>query len=186
MKKPLNCNGFRGKRQLTQGWIFGMLLAQPNTKRGGNNMNWASYVWLGLMVVFLIIEAACPLHLVSIWFAAGSLAAMLVALLHGAFWLQILMFIVVSGALLAALWPLVRKYINPKVTATNVDSVIGSTGLVTVAIDNVNALGQVKLGAMYWTARSTTGAPIPEGVMIRVDRIEGVKVFVTPVQVYAN
>ena len=186
MKKPLNCNGFRGKRQLTQGWIFGMLFAQPNTKRGGNNMNWASYVWLGLMVVFLIIEAACPIHLVSIWFAAGSLAAMLVALLHGAFWLQILMFIVVSGALLAALWPLVRKCFNPRVTATNVDSVIGTTGLVTIAIDNVNALGQVKLGAMYWTARSTTGAPIPEGVMIRVDRIEGVKVFVTPVQVYAN
>lgn len=149
-------------------------------------MNWASIVWLCLMVLFLIVEAACPIHLVSIWFAVGSLIAMIVGLLHGPMWLQVLTFILVSGALLAALWPLVRKYFNPKVTATNVDSIIGSTGLVTVAIDNVNALGQVKLGAMYWTARSTTGAPIPQGVMIRVDRIEGVKVFVSPVQVYAN
>ena len=149
-------------------------------------MNWASIVWLCLMVVFLIVEASCPIHLVSIWFAVGSLSAMIVGLLHGPMWLQVLVFILVSGALLAALWPLVRKCFNPRVTATNVDSVIGTTGLVTIAIDNVNALGQVKLGAMYWTARSTTGAPIPEGVMIRVDRIEGVKVFVTPVQVYAN
>lgn len=149
-------------------------------------MNWASIVWLCLMVVFLIVEASCPIHLVSIWFAVGSLSAMIVGLFHGPMWLQVLVFILVSGALLAALWPLVRKCFNPRVTATNVDSVIGTTGLVTIAIDNVNALGQVKLGAMYWTARSTTGAPIPEGVMIQVDRIEGVKVFVTPVQVYAN
>ena len=71
---------------------------------------------------------------------------------------------------------------NPKLTPTNVDSVIGSTGLVTVAIDNVSAAGQVKLGAMFWTARSTSGAPIPKDTLIRVDRIEGVKVFVSPAE----
>ena len=145
-------------------------------------MNWAAYIWLGLMVIFLIAEAACPCHLISVWFAVGALIALLVSLMGGQLWLQVAVFLVVSCALLAALWPLVRKFLKPKVTATNVDSVIGSTGLVTASIDNVTAVGQVKLGAMYWTARSTSGDPIPEGTLIRADRIEGVKAFVSPVE----
>jgi len=149
-------------------------------------MNWAAIIWLGLMVAFLITEAVCPFHLVSIWFAAGALVAVLVSLLGGPVWLQITLFMIVSVALLAALWPLVRKLITPKITKTNIDSVLGSTGLVTVAIDNVTAVGQVKLGAMYWTARSTSGEKIPEGTLIRADRIEGVKVYVSPVEVPAN
>ena len=149
-------------------------------------MNWAAIIWASLIVVFLIVEAACPIHLVSIWFAAGALVAAIAAWLGGPIWLQATLFVLVSGVLLACLWPLVRKYLNPKVTATNIDSVIGSTGLVTVAIDNVAAEGQVKLGAMVWTARSTTGSMIPTGTMVRVDRIEGVKVFVSPAEVTAN
>lgn len=145
-------------------------------------MNWAAITWLALLVGFLIVEAACPFHLVSIWFAVGSLVAVIVSLLGGPIWLQVTLFLVVSCALLALLWPLVRKFLTPKLTATNIDSVVGSTGLVTIAIDNVAAAGQVKLGAMVWTARSTSGDPIPEGALVRADRIEGVKVFVTTVK----
>ncbi len=146
-------------------------------------MDLVAILWLGLLVAFLIVEAVWAVHLVSIWFAAGSLAALLVWTLHGPLWLQVTVFLVVSTALLIALWPLTKKFLTPKHTATNIDSVIGSTGLVTASIDNVEAHGQVKLGAMEWTARSTSGDPIPEGTMIRVDRIEGVKVFVSPVEV---
>ena len=149
-------------------------------------MNLAAILWLCLMVVFLIVEAACPFHLVSIWFAAGSLVAMVASLLSAPVWLQILLFLVVSCTLLAMLWPFVRKFLNPKVAKTNIDSVIGTEGRVMVAIDNVNATGQVKLGAMDWTARSTSGAKIPAGTLIRVDRIEGVKVFVSVVEETAN
>lgn len=148
-------------------------------------MNWAAITWLVLMVIFLIVEAS-TVTMVSLWFAAGSLAAMIISLLGGAIWLQVTAFIVVSAFLLTLLRPLVRKYVTPKLTRTNVDSVIGSTGLVTVAIDNVAAVGQVKLGAMVWTGRSTSGEAIPEGTMIRVDRIEGVKVYVSPAEVPAN
>lgn len=149
---------------------------------GGNDMDLVAIIWLGLLIAFLIVEAACPVHLVSIWFAAGSLAALAVWALHGPIWLQVLLFALVSGGLLAALWPLTRKYLNPKVASTNIDSVIGSIGLVTAAIDNVSAVGQVKLGAMEWTARSTSGVPIPAGTMVKVEKIEGVKVFVTPAE----
>ena len=145
-------------------------------------MDLVAIIWLGLVAAFLVVEAACPIHLVSVWFAVGSLAALVVYMLGGPVWLQITLFLAVSALLLALLWPWTKKYLTPKLTSTNVDAVIGSTGLVTAAIDNVAASGQVKLGAMVWTARSTSGEPIPEGTLIRADRIEGVKVFVTPVK----
>lgn len=147
-------------------------------------MNWAAIIWLVLLILFLIVEAACPIHLVSIWFAVGALVALLLAMLEGALWLQVTAFVLVSAALLALLWPLVRKYLNPNVAKTNLDAIVGSTGLVSVAIDNLHAQGQVKLGAMEWTARSTSGEPIAEGTTIQVDRIEGVKVFVSAVPVH--
>lgn len=148
-------------------------------------MNWAAIFWLVLMVVFLIAEAS-TVTLVSLWFAAGALAAMAVSLLSGALWLQITVFLAASVILLTALRPFVRKVITPMLTATNIDSVIGSCGLVTAPIDNIAASGQVKLGAMVWTARSSGGEVIPEGTKIRVDKIEGVKVFVSPVKESAN
>ena len=80
-----------------------------------------------------------------------------------------------------SLRPLARKYFTPKITRTNVDGVLGTTGLVTVPIDNISAAGQVKLGAMEWTARSTSGQPIEAGTLVKVDKIEGVKAFVSPV-----
>jgi membrane protein implicated in regulation of membrane protease activity len=145
-------------------------------------MNWAAIVWLVLMVLFILMEAA-TVTLVSTWFAVGALAALLLSALNAPVWLQAAGFVLVSAIALTALRPLVRKHITPKLTKTNVDSVVGSTGLVTVAIDNVSAVGQVKLGAMYWTARSVSGEPIPQGTLVRVARIEGVKAFVEPVEV---
>lgn len=139
-------------------------------------------VWLGLMVLFLLIEAG-TVALVSLWFAAGALAAIFVSLLGGGITLQAAVFFVVSCALLALARPILRKYVTPRITRTNVDSLIGSQGLVTADIDNVHCAGEVKLGAVVWTARSTDGSPIPAGTQIRVDRIEGVKAFVSPVYI---
>ena len=61
-----------------------------------------------------------------------------------------------------------------------------SRGYVTVDIDNNSAAGNVKLGAMEWSARSSSGAPIAKGTLVKVDRIEGVKVFVSPAEVEAT
>ena len=141
-------------------------------------------VWLVALLVFLFVEAQ-SVTMVSLWFAAGALAALIAALCGAELWLQIVLFFVVSIALLAALRPLARKFFTPKITKTNVDSIIGAQGLVTAPIDNIVAQGQVKLNGMEWTARSTSGEIIPIGTQVVVDKVEGVKVFVTPVQVDA-
>ncbi|MBO5322540.1 MAG: NfeD family protein [Oscillospiraceae bacterium] len=145
-------------------------------------MTTAAIIWLSLAGVFVVVEAACPFHLVSVWFAVGALVAAIVGQLGGAVWLQTLLFFGVSIGLMAVLWRYIKKFMTSKVTKTNVDSVIGSQGYVTAPVDNLNATGQVKLGGMYWTARSTDGKPISEGTLVQVDRIEGVKVFVTVVK----
>ncbi|MBQ7415798.1 MAG: NfeD family protein [Oscillospiraceae bacterium] len=149
-------------------------------------MDFAATVWFVLMVIFLVVEAACPIHLVSIWFAVGSLVAAVASLLGAALWLQITLFLVVSGALLLSLWPFVRKFLKPQVVKTNVDAIVGSQGFVTADINNLTATGQVKLGAMEWAARSSGGEPIKAGTLVKVDRIEGVKAFVSEVNINAE
>ena len=142
-------------------------------------------LWLGLMVLFLVIEAT-TVTMVSLWFAGGALAALAVSAMDGSFLLQIIAFALVSTVMLALLRPIARKHFTPKLTRTNVDSVIGMEGYVTGDIDNVAATGTVKLGAMEWTARSVTGEKISTGTLVKVEKIEGVKAFVTPVDVPAK
>ena len=142
-------------------------------------------LWLVLMIVFMAAEAA-TVTMVSLWFAAGSLVALIASLLHAPVWLQVLLFLAVSALLLASLRPIVRKHFTPKLSKTNVDAIVDSQGYVTADIDNISATGTVKLGAMEWTARSTTGAPISKGTLVKVDKIEGVKAFVTAVEIPAE
>ena len=144
-----------------------------------------TYYWLAAMVLFVLAEAA-TVRLVSAWFAVGALAAALTALLGAPLWAQVIVFLTVSGALLAMLRPMVRKHLKPKIVPTNTEALIGNVGVVTEDIDNVAARGRVKLGAMSWSARSAGGVPIPQGTRVRVERIEGVKVFVVPAEVPAG
>ena len=138
-------------------------------------------IWLVLLIVFLVVEAL-TVTMVSLWFAGGCLAALLVAATGGGWGFQVFTALAVSALLLACLRPIARKHFTPKLTKTNVDAIVDSRGYVTADIDNVSATGSVKLGAMEWTARSTSGAAIPKGTLVKVDKIEGVKAFVTPVE----
>ena len=141
-----------------------------------------SIIWLALMIVFIWLEAE-TVAVVSLWFAAGALVAAIVGWAGGNIATQIIVFAVVSGVLLWLLRPITKRYFTPKLAKTNLDAIIGAEGRVTKAIDNALSEGQVKLNGMEWTARSTTGEQIPEGTQIKVDKIEGVKVYVTPVHV---
>ena len=136
-------------------------------------------VWLVLLLLFAGGEAV-SVGLTSIWFAAGALAALIAALLGGALWIQITLFLAVSLLCLAAVRPLAKRYLNDKVEATNADRVIGAEAKVTEDIDNIHGKGAVIIRGMTWSARSQDDGPIPTGTLVRVLRIEGVKVFVEP------
>lgn len=76
------------------------------------------FLWLALIVVFAVIEGATT-ALTTVWFIGGALAALAAALLHAELWLQITLFFAVSVVLLAALRPLVKKYLRPRTVRTN-------------------------------------------------------------------
>ncbi len=138
-----------------------------------------SVVWLALLVLFAIVEAA-TVGLVSIWFAAGALVALLSTFFTANIWFQIALFLIVSGVSMAVIRPLARKHVLPTVVPTNADRVIGRQAVVTEGIDNLNGKGAVTIFGVAWTARSEDGSVIPQGATVTVKRIEGVKLFVTP------
>ncbi len=137
-------------------------------------------LWLAALVIFAVAEAI-TVALVSVWFCGGALAALIVAALGGPVWLQIVLFLAVSGVLLALVAPWARKTSRVNPTATNADRHIGATALVTEDIDNLQETGAVKLEGVVWTARSESGDPIPAGTTITVKRLTGAKVWVEPV-----
>lgn len=143
-------------------------------------MNLWAIIWLVLMIAFIAMEAV-TVQLISTWFAAGALAAMIVSLLGAEVWLQIVVFFTVSIVLLVALWPLARKHLQPKLVATNADAMVGRICIVTERIDPVEG-GRVKLGDVTWSACSETGDIIPAGSQVKILRIQGVKVFVEQVK----
>ena len=137
-----------------------------------------SIFWLIAFILFVVGEAV-TVGLVSIWFAVGSLGALLTAALGGGLWLQIAVFLILSALSLMLLKPLSRKWMaGHKAARTNADRVIGETALVTEDIDNTMATGQVQVDGQIWTARSAHGVVIPAGSRVKVLSIQGVKVMV--------
>ena len=139
-----------------------------------------SIIWLALLILFVILEAV-TVQLICIWFAAGSLAAMLVSSLGGPIWLQLLVFFTLSIVLFALLWPLAKKHFKPKLVATNADALVGKVCRVTEAIDPLEG-GRVKVGDVTWSARSEGNKVIPAGEQVKILKIQGAKVFVAPVK----
>lgn len=149
--------------------------------KGGTDQMIEKLVWTALLILTAAGEAV-SVGLTSIWFAAGALTALIVALLGGPLWLQITLFIAVSALCLTAVRPLARRYINSKIQPTNADRIIGAQAQVTEDIDNLRATGSVRIGGLTWSARSAGGDPISAGTLVRILRIEGVKVYVEEVK----
>ena len=142
-------------------------------------------VWLIAFIAFAILEAV-TVQLVSIWFAAGSLAALISALFHCPVYIQLVIFLAVTVITLLLTRPIVKSRLGTRISPTNADRVIGSTCQVTEDIDNISATGAVSAMGNTWTARSKTGEIIKAGCLVRVDAIDGVKLIVVPVNADNN
>ncbi len=140
------------------------------------------YFWAALTVVLIIIEAL-TVQLVTIWFAVGSLAAVVANLLGADILWQFIIFTAVSLLVLLLTRPYVKKIVERHTEPTNADRVIGETAIVTEKIDNISGKGQVKVGSVVWTARSEDGSIIEENESVTVEKIEGVKVIVSKIKV---
>ena len=134
--------------------------------------------WTVLLILMIVVEAL-TMGLTTIWFAAGALAAVIAAACNAPLFVQIALFLIVSVATLVFTRPLAVRYFNGERTKTNVGSLVGQKGIVTGKIDNLKGSGQVTLNGMEWTARAAQkDRIIPEGSVVVVRSIEGVKLIV--------
>lgn len=141
-------------------------------------MNEMMIFWLVLLILCMVVEAF-TLGLTSIWFAGGALVAIFATLLHAPVFVQVILFFLVSLLMLFFTRPLAVKYFNRDRIKTNVESMVGRQAIVTGVIDNLQAAGQVTVNGQEWSARSwDDGVRIPEGAVVSVVAISGVKLIV--------
>lgn len=138
-------------------------------------------VWAVVTIALVIFELV-TVQLVAIWFAAGAFIAFIASLFNAPIQLTIILFILVSIILLLCTRPLAKRLLGGKKTATNADSIIGETCVVTEKIDNIEGTGRIIVNGLNWTARSSDSDVFFEvNSRCKIVSIEGVKVIVTAV-----
>ena len=134
--------------------------------------------WLVLFVVLLVIEIA-TMGLTTIWFAGGSLVAMICAFVGFKLPVQVIVFLLVSIALLVLTRPLALKYFNKERQKTNAESLIGQNAVVLETIDTLYGVGRVEVNGMEWSAKTDDQKDkIDAGTVVVIEGIQGVKLLV--------
>lgn len=139
-------------------------------------------IWLVILVILVVIELG-TMGLTTIWFAGGALVATIIAAMGGNIWLQLVCFVVVSLILLVVTRPIAMRYFNRDREKTNAEGLVGKQAIVTLEINNLLGTGQVMIGGMEWSARSTKDdVKLETGSVVIVKGISGVKLMVEPQQ----
>lgn len=147
-----------------------------------SQVNWFVVLWLAVVVVFLVVELS-TVTLTSIWFAAGGLIALFVAMAGGDFIFQMIAFLIAAFGMFFATKPWADKVVNAKKVRTNADRAIGEEVRVLQRISNLGQTGMVVVHGQEWTARTEDDKTIIEqGELVRIIRISGVKLIVERVK----
>ncbi len=132
-------------------------------------------IWVAVIIFAAVVEAG-TMDLSSIWFSAGALFALIVALIFPEeLWLQVVVFLVVSVLLLVILRPVFKEHMKKNEIKTNADSLIGKIAVCTKEIKDGNR-GEVKIEGKIWTAISNEDIELNEKVTVLA--IKGVKLVV--------
>lgn len=134
-------------------------------------------IWGGLFVLTVVAEIISQ-QLISIWFAAGALAAFVAACFGASPVVQCVLFVAVSVLLLVCTRPIVKKVFTFGIKDTNTQE-IGRIAVVIQPIDPIKGTGRVRLDGVDWIAVSQNGAVIPEQTSVRIEAVEGTKLFVS-------
>ena len=134
-------------------------------------------LWIVAILVFAGVEAYTSV-LVSIWFAAGSAAALVTTILGAGIYTQIVVFLAVSLLSMFLLRRAALKSIKNNAESTNLDRIIGQSIVIDETVDNRQNSGNARIGDGVWKGKSKNGENIPAGATAKVVAIEGVKLIV--------
>ena len=141
------------------------------------------WVWLAAAAVFAVGEIAVAGSFFLLPFAAGALAAAVVAFLGGAVALEWLAFVVVSALGAAGLRPLARRLDQGPTHAIGANRWVGRQAYVLRDIPSgPGATGLIRLDREEWRAESLMGVPIQAGSTVLVSRVDGTRLVVLPLE----
>ena len=138
-------------------------------------MNTEAIMWLVITVLALIIEG-CTAGLTTIWFAIAGAVSFIVSLFGANFYVQIIVFFIVSILLLIFTRPLAKKTLVKNKEKTNADKIIGQRALVIEEINELAGTGQIKLSGMVWSAKADE--IISKDKTVIINEIKGVHAIV--------
>lgn len=135
--------------------------------------------WAAVMALALFGEIITA-ELVAVWFIPSSLVSMILAFFEVPIWVQWLVFIVMSAALLVLAFKFLRKLLlkNLGNKKTDTDILIGKLARVEEDIDNAEMQGAVKIDGKIWSARMVDDSESAQkGEFVIVEYISGVKLI---------
>ena len=135
-------------------------------------MTWT--FWLMVIILLTIVEIS-TVNLVSIWFIASALVSLILSFIYDNAYLEMGVFAILGIVLMLLTKPLINKYLKPERVRTNIDRVIGMTGICTEEIKK-NTIGEVKVDGKRWSAISSSKINVGDEVII--EKIDGVKLKV--------
>jgi membrane protein implicated in regulation of membrane protease activity len=144
------------------------------------NMILMIVIWAVVLIGAIFIELETT-DLVTIWFAAGAVAALIAAAMEVAIVWQIAIFISVSLILILVTRPLTRRFMQKDIIKTNADKMVGQQATV-VSVIPIDGRGEVKLEERIWTAFATSNKQIDVGKKVIVQDIVGNKLLVSEIE----
>lgn len=135
------------------------------------------YLWIAILIFSIIVEVATATALVSVWFIAGAIGAIIALLLNASFLIQVIVFISISLLFLIIFRPIALRHVKSNFVPTNADRVIGRQTELLKDITS-NKWGEVKIDGVIWNATTIDSSPINKGNLVEVLAIEGSKLIV--------
>ena len=129
------------------------------------------WIWLGLVVTLTLIEVLTT-NLVTIWYIASALVSLILSFFIDSYLIQFSVFVILGTILLFTTRDYLVKLIVKKKEKTNLDRVIGMTGIVTEEITKKKA-GEVKVDGKRWTAIADKKIKVDSTVkVLEIDGVE--------------
>ena len=140
------------------------------------------WVWLAVFIIMLIVEAVTQ-DLVSIWLALGAFISLILSIIPNIpYYIEIVVFVVVSFITLIFTRPLVKKMLKNQIRQTNADEFIGKE-VIMLKDCNQDSSGEVKINDVIYTATSVDNKPISKGTHCLIVAINGNKLVVKKMEV---
>ena len=138
-------------------------------------------IWTPMILWIVVAVAAIAIDITTssfmfVWFAAGALGAIISIGFYAPIFVQVIIFIALSGLAMSIGYPIVKKTISKTVkkTLTMEEGYVGKEFTLT---KDVEEKGNIKFQGIYWTVKND-GEPLKKGDLVRVTGIEGNKLLI--------